>query len=83
MYSLTTCPYCRETREWLTNSGIPFEERFLDADPRVMDEFQQILASSNAPPGGIGTPSLVVNDALLLINPPFDEIKRRLRFRQN
>lgn len=81
MYSLTTCPYCRKTREWMTKSGIPFEERFLDADPRVMTEFQEILAASQVPPGGIGTPSLVVNERLLLNNPPFETIKAHLRFR--
>ena len=32
MYSLTTCPYCREKRQWMTRVGIPFREYFIDSD---------------------------------------------------
>jgi glutaredoxin len=79
MYSLTTCGFCARTRAFLTDSGIPFTERFLDTDPEGEREFFEILTANGAPSGGVGTPSLVVNDTLLLNNPPFDVIKKHLR----
>lgn len=82
MYSLTTCPYCRKTREWLTKSHIPFQERFLDADEKYMREFNELLAASGAPPGAVGTPTLVVNDVLLINNPEFKRIRQHLRFKE-
>ena len=63
----------------LSESGIPFSERFLDTDPQSEREFIELLTASGAPPGGVGTPSLVVNEMLLLNNPPFEVIKQRLR----
>jgi glutaredoxin len=80
MYSLTTCPYCKKTRAWLTRNNVPFKEYFLDADEARNREFGELLMDKGAPPGGIGTPTLLVNDTLLLNNPSFGEIRRHLRF---
>ena len=79
MYSLTTCPYCVKTRAFLEENGIPFTEHFLDTNKESEREFYEMLTASGAPPGGIGTPSLIVNDMLLLNNPPFETIKRHLK----
>ena len=81
MYSLTTCPYCREKRQWMTRAGIPFREYFIDTDQARMQELNGLLASHNVPPGGVGTPILYVNGDLLVNNPDREEVKRRLKFR--
>ena len=81
MYSLTTCGYCKALRAQMTKAGIPFTEHFMDTDEARKAEFFKILESYNAPPGGIGTPSLVVNDALLLNNPSLAEIKKHLKLK--
>lgn len=79
MYSLTTCGYCARTRAMLDESGIPYTEYFLDTDKAREQEFFERLVASGVPQGGVGTPSLVVNDVLLLNNPPFETIKRHLK----
>jgi len=81
MYSLTTCPYCREKRQWMTRAGIPFREYFIDSDQARRQELDGLMASHNVPPGGIGTPIIYVNGDLLVNNPDRDEIRRRLKFR--
>ena len=81
MYSLTTCPYCREKRQWLQSAGIPFREYFIDSDPARMEELNGLLAAHNVPPGGVGTPILYVNGDLLVNNPDRGKVKRRLKFR--
>lgn len=81
MYSLTTCGYCKQTRGYLQAAGIPFTEHFLDTDAARRDEFFQLLADAGVPGGGVGTPSLVVNGALLVNNPDMKIIKQHLRYR--
>jgi glutaredoxin len=81
MYSLTTCPYCREKRQWMTRVGIPFREYFIDADEARRQEFETLLITHLIPPGAVGTPTLYVNGHLLINNPDRDEVKRRLKFR--
>ncbi len=81
MYSLTTCPYCKEKRQWMTRAGIPFREYFVDNDDARRKEFEGLLEAHQVPPGGIGLPSLYVNGDLLVNNPPRAEIHKRLRTR--
>jgi glutaredoxin len=81
MYSLTTCGYCKEKRQWMTRVGIPFREYFIDTDESRRQEFEGLLAAHLIPPGGVGVPSFSVNGYLLVNNPNRDEIRRRLKFR--
>lgn len=81
MYSLTTCPYCREKRQWMEKAGIPFREYFVDTDQARMEELNGLLQSHSVPGGGIGTPVIYVNGDLLVNNPEREEVKRRLKFR--
>ena len=81
MYSLTTCPYCKEKRQWMTRAGIPFGEYFVDADQARRQEFEGLLQAHQVPPGGIGLPTLYVNGDLLVNNPAREEIHKRLRTR--
>lgn len=81
MYSLTTCPYCKEKRQWLTRAGIPFREYFIDTDQPRLAELQELLARHQVPGGGIGTPVFYVNGDLLVNNPDRAEIKNRLKFK--
>ena len=81
MYSLTTCPYCWEKRQWMTRVGIPFREYFIDADETRRQEFEALLITHLIAPGAVGTPTFYVNGELLINNPDRDEVKRRLKFR--
>jgi len=81
MYSLTTCGYCTQKRGQLTAAGIPFTEIFLDKDAAQHRKFGELLAAHNVPPGGVGTPSFMVNGELMLNNPPMDELKRKLKYK--
>lgn len=81
MYSLTTCPYCREKRQWMEHAGIPFREYFVDTDQARMEELNGLLQAHSVPGGGVGTPVIYVNGDLLVNNPDREEVKRRLKFR--
>ncbi len=81
MYSLTTCAYCKQKRQWLTSAGIPFAEYFVDTDQAKSEELNELLASRQVPPGGIGMPIFLVNGDLLVNNPQTSEIRRRLKYK--
>jgi glutaredoxin len=81
MYSLTTCPYCRDKREWMHRAGIPFTEYFVDSDQSKRQELNELMATHRIPAGGVGTPILLVNGDLLVNNPGKDEIRQRLKFK--
>ena len=77
----TTCPYCREKRQWMEHAGIPFREYFVDTDQARMEELNGLLQAHSVPGGGVGTPVVYVNGDLLVNNPDREEVKRRLKFR--
>jgi glutaredoxin len=81
MYSLTTCPYCKQKRQQMTKAGIPFTEYFLDANPAKQSELDALLRAHRVPAGAVGTPTLTVNGELLINNPDLSEIKKHLRYK--
>lgn len=48
MYSTATCGYCRATREWLAQRGIPWVERDVEVDAYAAQDFQ-LLEGSGTP----------------------------------
>jgi glutaredoxin len=38
MYTLSTCPWCRKTKKWFKDRGIPFEYVDYDLAPEVEQE---------------------------------------------
>lgn len=80
MYSLTTCPQCKRMAAKFDSAGIPFTEIFLDKDEQEQRRFWRMLRENGVKTNGsIGTPTLVVNDVLLLNNPAFEEVVAELR----
>ncbi len=52
MWSSVTCTYCTRARDWLTRSGVPFDECFIERDAVCAAQYQQH--------GAPGTPLLRV-----------------------
>jgi len=53
IYKTTTCPYCKMEAEYLQSKGIPFEEIYVDKDPKAV---QEMIAES----GQMGVPFTVI-----------------------
>ncbi|MEO6688497.1 MAG: glutaredoxin family protein [Dokdonella sp.] len=53
MYATKDCPYCAQTREYLTSQGVQWEERDIETSPAAAAEFKE--------KGGVGTPLVLIN----------------------
>jgi glutaredoxin len=42
IYSTTTCPYCRQLKEYLSSKNIQFTEKMVDLDESTQKEMQEI-----------------------------------------
>lgn len=57
LFSLSTCPYCKQARAWLVERGIPFKELVIDQSPAAQALFDELKES--------GLPVLVTRDRLI------------------
>jgi len=53
IYKTATCPYCKIESEYLQSKGIPFEEIYVDKNPKAV---QEMIAES----GQMGVPFTVI-----------------------
>lgn len=53
MYATKDCPYCAQTREYLTSQGVQWEERDIETSPQAAAEWKA--------KGGVGTPLVLIN----------------------
>jgi glutaredoxin 3 len=50
IYSTNTCPICVKTKELLTKWGLPFEQKMIDEDRKLMSEFSQVTNGARMVP---------------------------------
>lgn len=82
MYSLLRCPKCWAMKAQFAAAGIDYEEVRIDKDSPETAEFWQMLRQNGVNTDVIGTPTLLVNDVLLLNSPSFEEVTAQLRLRE-
>lgn len=64
MYSASWCGYCKKARAYLTEQGIPFEEKDVEKTPGASAELAAKAAQAGVQTGG-GVPVFVVGDRIL------------------
>jgi glutaredoxin len=64
MYSASWCGYCKKARAFLTDQGIPFEEKDVETTPGASAELAASAAKAGVQTGG-GVPVFVVGDRIL------------------
>lgn len=55
LYSVSWCPHCRETKEYLTKNNIPFINRDVEIDAKAMEELTGKYESTGVPVLVFGT----------------------------
>jgi glutaredoxin len=79
MYSMIRCPKCWAMKAQFAAAGIDYEEVRIDKEGPEVDAFREMLRANNVLTDVIGTPTVLVNDVLLLNAPDFEEVTAQLR----
>ncbi len=64
IYALSTCPYCRMTKKYLTENNVPYE--FVDVDLLTGEEKQSTVDEVKALSGGTSFPVIKVDDEVIV-----------------
>ena len=64
MYTLSTCPHCRKTKQFFRDRGIPFD--FIDYDLASEDEQNKIASEMMNHTGHIAFPFVKVGDTVVI-----------------
>ena len=66
IYTTSTCPHCREAKEYLTRNNIPFINREVDTDDEHLVALINIYDSMGVPEQKRGVPLLVIGNRIRL-----------------
>ena len=64
IYTMSTCPHCREAKEYLNNNKIPFINREVDTDDVHMATLMSIYDSMGVPEQKRGVPLFVIGNRI-------------------
>jgi glutaredoxin len=76
LYTLSTCVWCKKTKELLRESGVEYE--YLDIDTCSSEERRNAIASLKSRSAQIGFPIIIVDDKPLITGYKPNEIKEAL-----
>lgn len=82
MYSMIRCPKCWAMKAQFASAGIDYEEVRIDKDTPATAAFWEMLRHNGVNTEVIGTPTVLVNDVLLLNAPSFEEVVAQLRLKE-
>jgi glutaredoxin-like protein NrdH len=63
-YTLSTCPHCRMTKEFLTDNNVEFE--YVDVDLLTGEKRTEVLREVYRLTGGYSFPVIVVGDTVIV-----------------
>jgi glutaredoxin len=74
MYTLSTCPWCRKTKQYFTDHNVPFE--YVDYDLKSVQEQEKIEEEMKKRGGALSFPWVLIgNDLVVGWNPAkYDEL---------
>lgn len=68
VYALSTCPWCRKTKQWFADSKIDFE--YVDVDMLPADEQDEVADKAYKLSGGRRFPVVVINGEVIVGHSP-------------
>lgn len=64
MYTLSTCPWCRKTKQFFKDKNIPFE--YIDYDMQGEEEQEKIMKEMARLGGGMAFPFVKIGDIIVV-----------------
>lgn len=72
IYSTTLCPFCKQTKEWLTEKGYEYEDRNVQENPEYRDEMLKKSGAMTVP--------IVDIEGVIIIGYNTSEMEKALAF---
>jgi glutaredoxin len=66
IYTLSTCPHCREAKEYFSQHNIPFINREVDTDDQHMADLMTIYDAMGVPEQKRGVPLIIIGNNIRL-----------------
>jgi len=79
IYTLSTCPHCKEAKEYLSNNKIPFTNREVDTDDEHMETLMKIYESMGVPEEKRGVPLFVIGNRIRIQGFSKDKLQEALK----
>jgi glutaredoxin 3 len=79
IYTLSTCPHCREAKEYLDNNKIPYINREVDMDDEHMATLMKIYDSMGVPEQKRGVPLFVIGNRINIQGFNKDKLQNALK----
>lgn len=76
MYTLSTCAWCKMTKQFLKGNDIEFE--YVDVDKCSVDDLHKVKEDILSRGGSLSYPIIIVNDKILINGFRKDKIKETL-----
>ena len=76
LYTLSTCVWCKKTKELLRESGVAYE--YLDVDACSSEERRSAIDALKSRNAQLGFPIIIVDDKTLITGYKPDEIREAL-----
>lgn len=64
IYTLSTCPHCKDAKEYLTKHNIPYTNREVDSDDAHMEELMKIYDTMGVPDEKRSVPLIIIGDTV-------------------
>jgi len=79
IYTTSSCPHCREAKEYFTQNNIPFVNREVDTDDEHLATLMRIYDLMGVPEEKRGVPLLVIGNRIRLQGFNKDKVQNALK----
>ena len=76
IYALSTCGWCKKTKQFLRDNGVEYE--YLDVDTAGKEEREEAIKELRARKAPLGFPIIVVDGERLIVGYRVDELREAL-----
>ena len=76
LYALSTCVWCKMTKQFLKDNGVEFE--YVDVDMCEEDDKQKIRAEIQSKGGSLSYPTTIIDDKIVVTGFRKDQLKEAL-----